>query len=209
MHPFIYYSIIWLTLRIGRLLSKHFYREKIAKFAKSFYELSKVLTDVLDMLPIGLVVISSDLKKVEHYSKESTNVFEIVHPNESESIYDKLTQSKLISEPTSCFKVSKKHYLVNKKSSNTGKLILSFTDVTAINELNIIKEESAHKTNLMQTLRHEIRTPLNGIIGVISTLKKKLKGTLDNESSQLISVAIHSSSMISTLLNNYSVCKLY
>jgi len=58
---------------------------------------------------------------------------------------------------------------------------------------------------MMQTIKHEIRTPLNGISGIVTTLKKKLKGYVDSETTQLMNICIYSCSMIQTLLCNFEI----
>ena len=179
------------------------YKQRIVKLAAKFYDITRVLTDILDMLPIGLIVESAKKDKIEYFSKETLTLLNIDAPNPNNNILKIIRENKF--EENNCISWRNKNYLINSKKSANGHNIISLTDVTIVKELNQVKADSAVKANLMQTLRHEIRTPLNGIIGVISSLKKTLKGALDSETKKLISVAIYSSGMISNLLNNYTV----
>jgi signal transduction histidine kinase len=194
-----------VLIRIGKIYSKTFYRTQILNLGAKFINLSQMLSGLLSMLPIGLIVFSKDLKKIDLSSQVALDIFNI-DKNQGEcnaKLFD-CFQQYMGSLTNKYFKKDEKSYIVNTISTEEN-VIVSLTDITAINELDSLKSESNIKTNLMQTLRHEIRTPLNGIGCLVKSLKNSLKGKLNEESKQLISITLYSCNMISNLLNNFTV----
>ena len=133
------------------------------------------------------------------------NIFKISQPDINEQLLSLINFEKENgNNEQQCVTILSKSYVVKKKECENGLIILCYTDITIMHEINQLKHESMIKANLMQTLRHEIRTPLSGIIGMICSLKTTLKPILNEDSKKLISVAIYSCNMISNLLNNFS-----
>ena len=171
-----------------------------------YIQLSNVFSDILTMLPTGVVVLSVDGQRVDFYSDEILSLLKMGKGTDNKhALYDFIKSKRLNESDTKLFSACDRSFLTNSKLSSTKNLILSITDVTELNELSNLRHESSIKTNLMQTLRHEIRTPLTGIICLITSLKKLMKPKLDEGCKQLLSAAIYSCNMISNLLNNFTV----
>ena len=164
------------------------------------------MTDILTMLPIGLIVLTKDNTEVAFSSKETNSIFGVEEDENCKSnLLQKIHKCDLLNKKERLLALDGKNYLVNIITGNDSSIIISLTNVTALHELSLIKLESSLKTNLMQTLRHEIRTPLTGIVGLIETLKKNIKSKLDFEGMKLVDVIQYSCNLISNLLNNFTV----
>ena len=81
LHTYLYYATLWILFRAGKMVSKYRAITKNYSLASNYYNLFKVNSDILNMLPIGVLVISKKFDRVHHVSKELKRIFKVDEEN--------------------------------------------------------------------------------------------------------------------------------
>jgi signal transduction histidine kinase/CheY-like chemotaxis protein len=177
---FIFLCII-IFVFLNRLKTKDSDAKKLVQSALGFGE-------ILDSLPIGVLILSTD-KTVRHINKTAKSILfnsgdnDVVGKNISQKMINSFTSRETDALDVAydsnhffTFEKDGKEIVLYKKDIATkfkdeDAIVEAFIDITPIDKLRKIEAAANNaKSEFLAKMSHEIRTPMNGIIGMVDAL---------------------------------------
>ena len=211
--------IVSLTLLLVGLLIALYrrYINRQSDSAKQLRESEQTFIRLIDMMPVGVVVVNrdnevlranesasamfsyNDIKEMEgKIMPETTNSGEGIYYAETLGSGFEPNQFMIIDKPGGDVVLYRKEIPVVYRGEKAGMIILM--DITMLEAAR--KQEakaSEAKSEFLNRMSHEIRTPLNGIIGMIDILTQM---ETDAEVQKLIHLVKNSSDMLLDIIND-------